>query len=55
VTKEAPVVDLGAFEPLPPATLDKLISKGREDARQLDEAIRSQFEMTAADAAMRLR
>jgi hypothetical protein len=32
------------FEPLPPDELDRLIEKGARDARELDRAIRDQFE-----------
>jgi hypothetical protein len=53
--KTAKPVDLGTFLPLPPAALDRLIAKGRDDAAKLDENIRSQFEMTAEDAGLRLR
>jgi hypothetical protein len=36
--------DHGPFKPLPPEELDRLIKKGADDARELDHAIRDQFE-----------
>jgi hypothetical protein len=47
--------DLDEFRPLPSDALERLIEKGRREAADLDRAIRSQFEMTAADGAARLR
>jgi hypothetical protein len=47
-------IDIGTFKPLSKAKLDRLIAKGREDAKELDEAIRSSFEM-GDEANMRLR
>jgi len=46
--------DLGTFAPLPKVVLDRLIAKGRKDAEELDKLIRSQFELSAADGALRL-
>jgi len=47
--------DLGEFKPLPVAKLNRLIAKGARDAEALDKVIRSQFELSAADAMIRLR
>ena len=54
--KREPVTEkeLGVFKVLPKAELERLIAKGREDAAALDESLRPQFEMSAADAALRL-
>lgn len=52
---QAPTPDLGAFRPLPDATLEKLLARGREDAAKLAEAIRGDFELSPADAGLRLR
>ena len=48
-------VVLGPWKPLPPELLETLLRKGADDARELDRAIRSQFEPTTADLAFRLR
>jgi hypothetical protein len=42
------------FKPLDPATLDRLIAKGVEDAKALDRAIRDQFTL-GPEADLRLR
>lgn len=47
-------VDLGTFKRMSDAELDRLIAKGREDAKELDKTIRSSFEM-GPEANMRLR
>jgi hypothetical protein len=52
---EQEVPDLGEFKPLPEKILAKLIEKGREQAEDLDKAIRSQFELSDTDGALRLR
>jgi hypothetical protein len=52
---EQEVPDLGEFKPLPEKTLEKLIEKGRQQAEDLDKAIRSQFELSDTDGALRLR
>ena len=49
------VPDLGEFKPLPEKTLAKLIEKGRQEAEELDKVIRSQFELSDTDGALRLR
>jgi hypothetical protein len=46
---------LGEFARLPDKTLKKLIEKGRQDAEELDRAIRSQFELSDSDGVIRLR
>jgi hypothetical protein len=45
----------GAFKPLPARTFKKLIEKGREDAKELDKVIGSQFELSETDGALRVR
>jgi hypothetical protein len=45
----------GDFRHLSEKTLNQLIEKGRQDAEALDEAIRSQFELSDADGTLRLR
>jgi hypothetical protein len=47
--------DLGEFKPLPDKVFKKLIEKGRQDAKELDKVIRSQFEMSDVDGALRVR
>jgi hypothetical protein len=47
--------DLGEFKPLPDKVFKKLIEKGREEAKELDKVIRSQFEMSDVDGALRVR
>jgi hypothetical protein len=46
---------LGKFVPLPDVELERLIFKGRQDARELDKNIKSQFEMSEEDAKIVLR
>jgi hypothetical protein len=57
VTKPAQTapVDIGDFRHLSEKTLNQLIEKGRQDAEELDKAIRSQFELSDADGTLRLR
>lgn len=45
----------GKFKPLPARTFKKLIEKGREDAKELDKVIGSQFELSETDGALRVR
>jgi hypothetical protein len=47
--------DRGEFKPLPDKVFKKLIEKGRQDAKELDKVIRSQFEMSDVDGALRVR
>lgn len=47
--------DLDEFKPLPDEVFKKLIEKGREDAKKLDKVIRSQFELSDIDGALRVR
>jgi hypothetical protein len=47
--------DLGEFTPLPERDVKKLIEKGRQEAEDLDKAIRSQFEFSDIDGALRVR
>lgn len=50
-----PAADIGTFKRMPAAKLEKLLAKGREEAAELDKTIRSQFELSEADGALRLR
>jgi len=46
---------LKPFATLPASTLDELLKKGRKSAGELNKSIRSQFELSNADSALRLR
>jgi len=46
---------LRPFAALPPSTLAGLLRKGRQSARELNRNIRSQFELSNTDGALRLR
>lgn len=46
---------LRPFSTLPPSTLAGLLRKGQQSARELNRNIRSQFELSNTDGALRLR
>jgi hypothetical protein len=48
-------IDLGKFEPMSKQKLEECLRKGRENAEELDRAIRSSFEMRPEDTNLRLR
>lgn len=47
--------DLGEFKAVREDVFKKLVEQGRDAAKELDKVIRSQFELSDVDAALRVR